>query len=120
MTNSPPVTKYKQKTFTDLSKNNGKSFGQARDKLPDNSYLVPQMHKMPGPGQVLLFIFSTKIKKIKAMTTDSLLEINLMTSLKPTSLTKNLQDQEHTQISISTLKMEDLQSLNTQMLLILL
>ena len=52
LTASPPVTKYNLKTFVDVSKEHGKSFGTAREKLPDQSYLVPQMQKVPGPGQV--------------------------------------------------------------------
>ena len=42
--------------------NHGKSFGTAREKLPDRSYLVPQLHKVPGPGQVIFERFSTIMK----------------------------------------------------------
>lgn len=52
LTASPAATKYDLKTFVDESKNKGKSFGLEREKLPDNSYLVPQMQKVPGPGVV--------------------------------------------------------------------
>ncbi len=47
------------------SRSKGKSFGLDREKLPDNSYLIPQMQKVPGPGFVDIFLSSTKTKKIK-------------------------------------------------------
>jgi hypothetical protein len=53
LTVSPPVNTYNLKTFVEETKSKGKSFGTARDKLPDNSYLIPQMHKIPGPGAVI-------------------------------------------------------------------
>ena len=30
----------------------GKTFGLAREKLDDKSYLIPQLRKIPGPGKV--------------------------------------------------------------------
>ena len=30
----------------------GKSFGLSRESSPDRSYLIPQLHKVPGPGKV--------------------------------------------------------------------
>ena len=52
LTASPSVTTYRHKSvFTD-NKNKGKTFGNTRDGSPDRSYLVPQLHKVPGPGQV--------------------------------------------------------------------
>jgi hypothetical protein len=49
---SPPVTAYKQQSMFEENKNKkkGKSFGLSRDQIPDRSYLIPQLHKMPGPG----------------------------------------------------------------------
>lgn len=35
----------------------GKSIGLSRDNIPDRSYLIPQMHKIPGPGQVRNYLF---------------------------------------------------------------
>lgn len=32
-------------------KTRGKSFALSRDRSPDRSYLIPQLNKMPGPGQ---------------------------------------------------------------------
>jgi len=46
--------------FDDIKK--GQSFGCAREKSPDKSYLIPQIQKNPGPGNVLTFLYSTKIK----------------------------------------------------------
>lgn len=51
-TASPGATKYMHKSIFENSKARGKSFGLSRESSPDNSYLVPQIHKHPGPGQV--------------------------------------------------------------------
>jgi hypothetical protein len=58
LTASPAATKYELKTFVDEAKTKGKSFGLDREKLPNNSYLIPQMQKVPGPGVVLNSIYS--------------------------------------------------------------
>ena len=68
MTVSPPVTKYQIKSFVEESRSKGKSFGLEREKLPDNSYLIPQMQKVPGPGFVDIFLSSMKTKKINSLT----------------------------------------------------
>lgn len=68
LTVSPPVTKYQIKSFVEESRSKGKSFGLDREKLPDNSYLIPQMQKVPGPGFVALLLCSMKTKKIKSQT----------------------------------------------------
>ena len=49
------ATRYLQLQHDDKK---GKTFGSSRDKSPDTSYLVPQIHKFPGPGQVSYIIFS--------------------------------------------------------------
>jgi len=38
------------------------SFGLSRELSPDQSYLIPQIHKHPGVGAVLLHLFSINIK----------------------------------------------------------
>jgi len=30
------------------------AFGMSREKSPDRSYLIPQLQKIPGPGQVTI------------------------------------------------------------------
>lgn len=50
-TESPPPTHYPMKSVFD-EKSKGRTFGVAREKSPDRSYLIPQLHKNPGPGQV--------------------------------------------------------------------
>jgi hypothetical protein len=52
LTSSPAATKYDLKSFVEQGKNKGKSFGLQREILPNNSYLIPQMQKVPGPGVV--------------------------------------------------------------------
>lgn len=47
---SPPSTAYQYKSAFE-EKNRGKSFGLSRDQSPDRSYLIPQLQKVPGPGQ---------------------------------------------------------------------
>lgn len=60
---SPPSTKYNSKSFTDDSKKKGKTFGTSREISPDKSYLIPQIHKHPGPANVYLrVIFSMAMK----------------------------------------------------------
>ena len=54
LTASPRATLYSHKSVFEeqTSKKNGKSFGLSREKSPDRSYLIPQLHKNPGPGKV--------------------------------------------------------------------
>lgn len=49
--NSPSPNQYPSKSIFE-EKHKGKTFGCAREKSPDRSYLIPQIHKNPGPGQV--------------------------------------------------------------------
>lgn len=68
MTVSPPATKYECRSIfdDDKHKNRGKSFGLSRDKLPNNSYFIPQLYKIPGPGQVLIvkyLVWKSKVNK---------------------------------------------------------
>lgn len=65
LTVSPPATKYNQKSFCDDSKKNGLTFGLSRDGSPDRSYLIPQIHKNPGPGKVNFYLFSMIMKNLK-------------------------------------------------------
>lgn len=51
-TESPPPTHYPIKSSFEDPKHKGRTFGCAREKSPDRSYLVPQIHANPGPGQV--------------------------------------------------------------------
>ena len=48
----PPATAYKHQSLFEenQSKGKGKSFGLSRDSIPDKSYLIPQLQKIPGPG----------------------------------------------------------------------
>lgn len=96
LTVSPPVTKYEIKTFLDESKEKGKSFGLTREKLPDNSYLVPQLQKVPGPGLVSILICSMKTKRIRKETIASLCALNLLISSIRSYLSRNLLDLELT------------------------
>lgn len=56
LTCSPPSTLYMYKSVFEDGKNRGKSFGASRDRSPDRSYFIPQIHKNPGPGNVSLFL----------------------------------------------------------------
>lgn len=60
---SPPSTLYMYKSVFEEGKTRGKSFGGSRERSPDRSYLVPQLHKNPGPGNVI-FIFILVLKSI--------------------------------------------------------
>lgn len=56
---SPSPNQYPTKSLFEDNKTKGKTFGCAREKSPDRSYLIPQIHKNPGPGQVPHPLLST-------------------------------------------------------------
>lgn len=100
LTVSPPATKYEIKSFVDESREKGKSFGLHREKLPDNSYLVPQLHKIPGPGGVSIALFSTKTTRRKWAITASPCGPSPSTSSRRSSLTRSLRDRVRIKRSI--------------------
>lgn len=54
------------KSFFQKDPRKGKSFGTSRDRSPDRSYFIPQLHHVPGPGQVkYAFIISIMIKSLE-------------------------------------------------------
>ena len=55
---SPPPSLYLMKSGFE-EKKKGRTFGCSREKSPDRSYFIPQIHKNPGPGQVALSLLST-------------------------------------------------------------
>ena len=78
LTVSPPATKYNQKSFCDDSKKNGLTFGLSRDGSPDRSYLIPQLHKNPGPGKVKILFIQYDNEKLE--------KNNLSYSMRPRTL----------------------------------
>jgi len=96
MTISPPATSYQIKSFVEESKGKGNSFGTARDKIPDRSYLIPQMQRVPGPGTVFLYLLSMKMRSKSTGTLASLLVPNQLISSNPNSLLNKLQALVHT------------------------
>ena len=54
---APPSSLYNANSYHEFVKNRGLTFGSSRDKSPDNSYLIPQIHKHPGVGTVFLKLF---------------------------------------------------------------
>lgn len=91
MTISPPATSYLIKSFVEEGKGNGKSFGTAREKISDRSYLIPQMQKIPGPGAVLICLSSMKTRNISIGTLVILLVLNQLISSNLNSLLSKLQ-----------------------------
>lgn len=89
LTVSPPATKYEIKSFLDESREKGKSFGTTREKLPDNSYLVPQLQKVPGPGFVLMKICSMITRNTRKGTIVSPCVPSRSTSLRKNCPTSN-------------------------------
>lgn len=55
---SPPPSLYLMKSGFE-EKKKGRTFGCSRERSPDRSYLIPQIHKNPGPGQVIPSLCST-------------------------------------------------------------
>lgn len=94
LTVSPPATKYEIKSFLDESREKGKSFGTTREKLPDNSYLVPQLQKVPGPGLVPMKIYSMIMRSTRRGTIVSPCVPNQLISLRKNCLIRNLLDLE--------------------------
>ena len=80
--------------------------------MPDRSYLIPQLHKNPAPGQVHFEKHSTIIKNKRDKTLASRLVPNQLTWLKTTWHTKKIQDLDLTLIWISILRMVDLLAQN--------
>ncbi len=63
--NTPSPDHYMHKSMFEDGKNRGKSFGGARERSPDRSHFIPQIHKNPGPGNVhTLVIPSMRIRFI--------------------------------------------------------
>jgi len=50
---TPSSTKYDVDNYYNKIRSKGLTFGLSRDVSPDRSYLVPQLHKNPGPGKVI-------------------------------------------------------------------
>lgn len=114
---SPPSTKYKSKSFVDDSKKNGKTFGISRDLSPDRSYLIPQLHKNPGPGKVFIsFIYSMTTKRSNKITLVIHLDQELLMFLRNITLKSTLLLLQHIIQLIWNLKTEDFCMLNTLIL----
>ena len=59
---APSSALYNPGSYNEFVKNKGLSFGLSREQSPDQSYLVPQIHKHPGVGAVFLLLFSINSK----------------------------------------------------------
>lgn len=59
---APSCAGYDPNNFYEACKARGQTFGLSRDRSPDQSYLVPQIHKHPGVGAVILFLFSMSFR----------------------------------------------------------
>lgn len=65
---APSSALYNPDNFHEATKIRGKTFGLSRDVSPDQSYLVPQIHKHPGVGAVPFSLFSMNSKsKVNAI-----------------------------------------------------
>lgn len=53
LSHTPPSNLYDPNTYYDFAKSKGLSFAISRDQSPDQSYLIPQIHKFPGPANVI-------------------------------------------------------------------
>lgn len=60
--NTPGSNQYNTNSYHDFVKPKGLSFAVSRDQSPDQSYLIPQIHKHPGVGAVIISIFSMSTK----------------------------------------------------------
>lgn len=55
---TPASNQYNTDNYHELLKSKGLSFALSRDQSPDQSYLIPQIHKHPGVGAVKSYLFS--------------------------------------------------------------
>lgn len=114
LTASPGSTKYTHKSSFDAGKNKGITFGLEREKLPDNSYLIPQLSKFPGPGQVNFILPSMKIKSKLEWAKVIRWEPKPSILFNRKWVINNPQAQEHINTSSCNLKQEDLRYQNSQ------
>jgi hypothetical protein len=59
---TPGSNLYNPTAYNDFVKTKGLSFAVSRDQSPDQSYLIPQIHKHPGVGHVTTALFSTNAR----------------------------------------------------------
>ena len=62
LSKAPPSSLYNPNTYYEHIKGKGLTFGLSRDKSPDQSYTIPQIHKHPGVGAVIFHLFSMSLK----------------------------------------------------------
>ena len=85
--------------------------------MPDRSYLIPQMRRVPGPGAVFSYISSTKTISRSIGTSALLLAQKQLISSNLNLPTNNLQAQAHTKKSICNPLKADFSSRNSMTLL---
>ena len=59
---APSSSLYNPNTYHEHIKGKGLTFGLSREQSPDQSYMVPQIHKHPGVGAVPFHLFSMNSK----------------------------------------------------------
>lgn len=65
---TPSSIQYNPNNYHEFVKHRGLSFAVSRDQSPDQSYLIPQIHKHPGVGAVLSRLFSMITKNLTPTT----------------------------------------------------
>ena len=61
---APAGSDYDPNNYHEFIKSRGLSFGLSREQSPDQSYLIPQIHKHPGVGNVTLSLISMNTRKL--------------------------------------------------------
>lgn len=56
LSKTPASSLYDPNNYHEFTKSKGLTFGLNREQSPDQSYLIPQIHKHPGVGAVTLFL----------------------------------------------------------------
>ena len=64
---NPASSAYNPNSYYEHFKHKGVSFAVSRDQSPDQSYLIPQIHKHPGVGTVTHSLFSINMKNWPAI-----------------------------------------------------
>ena len=78
----PSSALYDFNTYYQFIKNKGLSFRLSREVSPDQSYLIPQIQRHPGVGEVILLLLSMSIKNLQRLPLLTQLELRLQTQSK--------------------------------------
>lgn len=93
---TPASTQYNTNSYYEFTKFKGLSFGLSREQSPDRSYLIPQIHKHPGPDAVKIMLLSMTTRSLQKLHLLTLSGLRRLIRLRGICHIRRLQDQEPT------------------------